>query len=85
MSHHNHHNHHDDRETGLSVPFDIKMVKLLQHWVNHNAEHAETYRKWSKEAEDNNMEDISAHLDKAAEKTLEINEGLKEALAQISK
>ncbi|RPJ15941.1 MAG: hypothetical protein EHM30_07670 [Desulfobacteraceae bacterium] len=85
MSHHDQHHHDEHHETVAAIPFDKKMIKLLEHWIQHNADHAETYRKWAKEAKGNNMENISVHLDEAAEKTLEINARFKEALALISK
>jgi hypothetical protein len=85
MSHHEHHHHEDRNETGSTVPFEKKMAKLLQHWINHNADHAETYRKWAGESKENNMEKISDYLNEAAEKTMEINTKLKEALTLIPK
>jgi len=83
MSHHDHHN--DNHETQATIPFDKKMVKLLEHWINHNADHAETYREWAKKAKDNDMEKVLVFLNEAAERTLEINVIFKKALSQVSK
>jgi len=85
MSHHDHDHHNDNHETQAAIPFDKKMVKLLEHWINHNADHAETYREWAKKAKNNDMEKVPALLNEAAERTLEINMIFKEALSQVSK
>ena len=85
MSHHDHDHHNDNHETTAAIPFDKKMVKLFEHWINHNTDHAETYREWAKKAKENDMEKILVFLNEAAEKTLEINRIFKEALTLISK
>jgi len=85
MSHHDHDHHHDNHETNATIPFDKKMVKLLEHWINHNTDHAETYREWAKKAKENDMEKVLVFLNEAAEKTLEINIIFKKALSLIAK
>ena len=59
MSHHDHDHHNDNHETTATIPFDKKMVKLFEHWINHNTDHAETYREWAKKAKENDMEKIT--------------------------
>ena len=85
MSHHDHDHHNDNHETTAAIPFDKKMVKLFEHWINHNTDHAETYREWAKKAKDNDMEKVSVLFNQAAEKTGEISRIFKEALSLISK
>lgn len=85
MSHHDHDHHNDNHETSATIPFDKKMVKLLEHWIKHNVDHAETYREWAIRAKDNDMEKVPVLLDEVAERTLEINIIFKEALGLISK
>ena len=38
---HNHETHH-------TLTFDEKLVKLLEHWIKHNNDHAENYRNLAK-------------------------------------
>jgi len=86
MSHHDHDHHDYNNETNAAIPFDKKrMVKLLEHWINHNTDHAETYREWAKKAKENDMEKVLVFLNEAAEKTLEINIIFKKALNLIAK
>jgi hypothetical protein len=85
MLNHDHDHHNDNHETHATIPFDKKMVKLLEHWINHNADHAETYREWAKKAKDNDMEKVPVFLNEAAERTLEINMIFKKALSLVPK
>jgi len=85
MSHHDHDHHNDNHETNAAIPFDKKMVKLLEHWIKHDADHAETYREWAKKAKENDMEKVSVLLNEAAERTGDISRIFKEALSLISK
>ena len=59
MSHHHDHDHDhhhgDDHHHGHShshapLSFSEKLVKLLDHWIEHNDHHAEDYRKWAQDA-----------------------------------
>ena len=76
---HNHdHNHKHDIESTLS--FDEKMIKLLEHWIKHNDDHAETYRDWAKKAKENHMDKAGALLEDAAEMTLMISKKFEEAV-----
>jgi len=62
MTHHHHHHHHDhDHEIESTLSFDEKMIKLLEHWVKHNDDHAETYRGWAKKAKEKNMRSGQEH------------------------
>ncbi len=80
MTHHHHHHHHDhDHEIESTLSFDEKMIKLLEHWVKHNDDHAETYRGWAKKAKEKNMDETASLLENAAEMTLEISKKFEEA------
>ena len=74
--HHNHHNH----ETASTLSFDQKMAKLLDHWIKHNKEHAETYRDLAGKAKDKDMGKVFILLEEAAVITEEINKKFEEAL-----
>lgn len=77
-----HHQHHDSES---SLTFHEKMVKMLQHWIKHNHEHAENYTKWANDAGEHFGEDISALLTEAAEMTRAMNRKFDEALKLIEK
>lgn len=78
MTHHHHHHHHD-HEIESTLTFDEKMIKLLEHWVKHNDDHAETYRDWAKKAKENNMDEAGSLILDAAEMTLVISRKFEEA------
>jgi len=75
--------HHHDKESDMS--FREKLEKLLQHWVKHNTDHAETYREWMKKAEMEDMKEVANRLQEAAAMTIQINEKFKEAIRSVVK
>jgi len=78
--HHNHHHdHHHESQTAMS--FEEKLVKLFEHWVKHNNDHAGTYREWAKRAKENDMAQVCALLEDAADITLSLNKKFEEAAA----
>lgn len=80
MGHHDHdhqsgHTPHDSQP----MSFAEKGSKLLSHWIQHNSDHAQNYRQWSAEFRLNQLPQVAALLESAAELTLKINQILDEA------
>ena len=73
---HNHHQH----ETHESLPFDEKLIKLLEHWVKHNHEHAATYKDWAEKAKGKRMPETVSLLEEAADMTLLVSRKFQNAL-----
>ncbi len=49
---------------------DIEKLKhLLDHWMEHNKEHAKTYFEWAKRAETFGNQELVQTLNKIAEET----------------
>lgn len=44
-----------------------RLKKKLEHWAEHNKEHAESFRKAAREAEEIGLVDVSRRLKEAAE------------------
>ena len=84
MSHTHEHDHHHEHNAQSNLSFDEKMVKLLEHWIKHNDDHAGTYKDWSKKAKDNNLEQAGLMIKEAAEMTLQINDKFREALKNMN-
>jgi len=79
------HHHKHDHEIQSTLSFDEKMIKLLEHWIKHNDDHAQTYRDWAQKAKKKNMREASSLLEDAAEMTLMISKKFEEAAALIIK
>jgi hypothetical protein len=79
------HHHKHDHEIQSTLSFDEKMIKLLEHWIKHNDDHAETYRDWAQKAKEKNMIEASSLLEDAAEMTLMISKKFEEASTLIIK
>ena len=45
------------------------MIKLLEHWIKHNDDHADSYRDWAEKARAHGMPDAGKHLQEVAELT----------------
>lgn len=52
-----------------------KLRHLLEHWSEHNAEHAITYNEWSKKAEALGKSELADILKQIADETIKL-EGL---------
>jgi len=89
MAHkHDHENHHGhghgpDHETTPEMAFPEKMEKLLNHWIKHNRDHAETYRKWADRAMKEGMLDIGQLIEEAAAINEKVDIALKNALERL--
>ena len=79
--HHPHHHHQHDHDSHGALSLDSKLVKLLDHWIKHNEEHALNYRNWAQKAKANDKADAGVLLEEAAEMSLAINEKFEAALA----
>jgi len=75
--------HEHNHEIHNSLTFDEKLVKLLEHWIKHNDDHAENYRNWAKKTKEKGMNDVDSLLQDAVELTELINNKFKEALELI--
>ena len=84
MTHHHHdhaHHHHHDIKSDLT--FTEKLIKLLDHWVKHNEDHADTYKDWAEKAKDNELTEIGELLEEVHDLTLQINDKFRQAAAKV--
>jgi hypothetical protein len=82
MTHHEHHHHgHHDHEVRSELTFDEKLIKLLDHWLKHNQDHAGTYGEWAERARQNQLEAVAALLEEVCDLTAEINTRIESAAA----
>ena len=82
---HNHsHGHSHAHEIQSEMSFEEKVVRLLEHWIQHNDDHAGTYRSWAERAREQHMEDVAAVMMEAASMTLDINRKFEEALTTLT-
>ncbi len=79
MSHHLSHEHH----TPDSLPFEEKLMRLLEHWIRHNEDHAASYREWARQAGNHRLEEAASRIEEAAHATEAITEMFKKALSSL--
>ena len=80
---HDHHHHHDHNHGGTEMPFEEKIIKLLEHWIRHNEDHAKTYQDWANQSKENHLEAVAAIIEEAAQMNLAVNEKFEQAKALI--
>ena len=81
MTHH--HDHHHDVTSDLT--FEEKLIKLLEHWLKHNQDHAHTYREWAERAKAHDLLQAGVLIDEIGEITRTIDEKIKAALASVGR
>jgi len=65
------------------MSIEEKLLKLLEHWIKHNNDHAETYQDWADRARQNQLEDAAGLIEEAAEINLKVNSKFEQALELI--
>lgn len=79
---HEHHHHHDVKS---DLTFEEKLIKLLDHWLKHNQDHAHTYQEWATRARSHDLTQVGVLLDEIDDITQTIDERLKKALKLLKK
>ena len=74
------HHHDHDHDVRSDLTFEEKLIKLLEHWLKHNHDHAHTYREWAERARTNDLSQVGTLIDEIGEMTQNIDEKIKEAL-----
>jgi hypothetical protein len=60
------------------------MAKLLDHWIQHNNDHASDYRAWAAKATAENLPEAAALLEEAADMTRQISEKFEAAAKSMA-
>lgn len=79
------HGHEYDQDKPPGLTFHEKMEKMLSHWIKHNRDHADTYRKWAEKAGEEGMDDLSKLIEDAAAVSEKMDSALEEALRVLRK
>ncbi len=82
--HHRHdHVHPHDQSSEPGSEALVKLRLLLPHWIEHNAEHAESFRTWAERARAAGAEHLAVHIEEAASKIAAANRDLESARKHI--
>jgi hypothetical protein len=73
--------HHHDLPSEL--PFEEKLIIMLEHWIKHNQDHASNYRNWAEKAKENGKKEVASLLGEAENMSLALNGKFKAALASL--
>ena len=78
---HTHHTHDASHEMSI----EEKISTLLNHWIDHNNSHMETYRSWAQKAEEASLAEVAVLLKETAEASGTITKKLETALKAITR
>lgn len=82
---HGHAHHHHDNDHGQGMGFEEKLLKILDHWIKHNLDHADTYKDWAARAREASMPEVAELLEEAANMNFTMNEVFEKAKDKASK
>ena len=80
--HHHHHNSHDHHTQG-PLSEQEKLAKMIEHWIQHNIEHARSYRDWAQRADGLGQAEVASVLSGMAAASTKQNEDLERALSLL--
>jgi len=85
MSHHHHdhehpHGHQHDHDHEARPSDGEKLKTMVRHWINHNEDHARSYRDWAARARAAGREEAARILEEVAAATGTQNEQLQRIL-----
>jgi hypothetical protein len=80
-----HHRAERGHGAGSEAESDVlaKLRILLPHWIEHNAEHAESFLVWAERARAAGDDHLAIHIEEAARKTEAANRDLEGGLKHI--
>jgi len=62
----------------------LRLKKKLEHWIEHNKDHAGSFRKAAREAEEIGLVEVSRRLREAAKRMDEISAVLEKAMSDLA-
>jgi hypothetical protein len=78
--HHHHHAGHAHEGTKARPDDLTKLRVLLPHWIEHNVEHADSFRHWAARAQDMGQDGSARLIEEAVERMAACNQALAAAL-----
>jgi len=76
------HNHKHDQTASDDL---AKLRILLPHWIEHNEEHAASFREWAERAREMGLEAVAKQMEVAVERMAACGEALAAALKELEK
>jgi len=81
---HHHHHHDEHAREGEARPDDLaKLRVLLPHWIEHNEEHAGSFRQWAARAVEAGRHESARQIEAAVAHMAACNRALDAALESL--
>ena len=82
--HHGHHHGHDHEHSAPGTEELRKLLVLLEHWLEHDESHVESYREWAGKASAAGEEEIAREIHLAIDDSASVQSHLKRAKAILA-
>jgi hypothetical protein len=82
--HHGHHHHGHDHDHHESNEDLKKLRMMLEHWIEHDESHVESYREWAQKASTAGEEEIAREIHLAIDDSASVQSHLKRAKAILA-
>ena len=83
MVHHHPHGSEPQEEPERKPSMQDKLVKMVEFWVHHNEEHAQSYRDWAGRAHKMGLEEVGDILETLAGDAILPNRSLERVLVLL--
>ncbi len=67
------------------MTLEKKLPTLLNHWIQHNSDHAASYLQWAEKTEAAGMAELAAMLRDIADRTIAMNDRFEKTMELLSK
>ncbi len=85
QSHNPSHRNHEVSHSHSDLTEESKLIKMVEHWIQHNEDHGRSYLDWAKRARLIGKVEVGEALERVARDAHVQNEHLLEALRLLTK
>lgn len=79
------HSHQHQHESGSGKLSERdKLRKMIEHWIEHNVEHAQSFEQWAERARDMGESEVSELLRRATRDMIQVNGSFDKALTLLA-
>lgn len=74
------HSHSHDHGHSHELTLEQKLMKLFEHWIDHNNSHKDTFFTWAERAKEAGLEDVAKNIETAGKLSEDVTAQLEAAL-----
>lgn len=79
------HSHDHGHSHTHELTFEQKLIKLFEHWIDHNNSHKDTFFTWSDRAKEAGLDKVAKNIETAGKLSNDVTDQLEQALETLKK